>query len=127
MPTYSFRCEACGSKVEHVSSMRAYIDDAPVFIHCNQPMQRFFEFAPGLASANALAGDRHYDGMRAPDGTDISSRTKHRAYMKAKGVTTIDDYSGTWKRDAKERAERLAGEDRSRANDVAQAIAKHGG
>lgn len=40
----------------------------------------------------ALWGDRHYDGMRATDGTDISTRTKHREYMKANGLTTIDDF-----------------------------------
>lgn len=51
--------------------------------------------APARADS-ALWGDRSYEGMRAPDGTDISSRTKHREYMKAKGVTTMDDFKDTW-------------------------------
>ena len=46
--------------------------------------------------SGALWGDSSYDGMRAPDGTDISSRTKHREYMKAHGVTTMDDFKDTW-------------------------------
>jgi hypothetical protein len=46
--------------------------------------------------SGALWGDRSYDGLRAPDGTDISSRTKHRDYMKATGLTTADDFKQTW-------------------------------
>ena len=127
MPTYSFRCPECGTQLEHFSSIHDYVTCPPVFVHCGQHMERFFEFAPGLAVNNALAGDRHYEGLRATDGTDIGSRTKHRAYMKAKGLTTIDDYSETWKRDAKERAERLAGIDPTRKHDVVEAMHKHGG
>ena len=43
-----------------------------------------------------LWSDRSYDGLKAPDGTDISSRTKHRAYMQSRGLTTIDDFKDTW-------------------------------
>ena len=52
---------------------------------------------------SALWGDRNYEGMVAPDGTDISTRTKHRDYMKAAGVTTMDDFKDTW---AKAKVER---------------------
>jgi hypothetical protein len=52
---------------------------------------------------SALWGDRGYEGMVAPDGTDISSRSKHREYMKAKGLTTMDDFKDTW---AKAKVER---------------------
>jgi len=55
------------------------------------------------ADSGALWGDRSYDGMRAPDGTDISTRTKHREYMKAAGVTTMDDFKDTWARAKVER------------------------
>jgi hypothetical protein len=55
--------------------------------------------------AGALWGDRHYDGLRATDGADISTRTKHREYMKRAGLTTVDDFSQTWAkaREARER------------------------
>jgi hypothetical protein len=46
--------------------------------------------------SGALWGDRSYDGLKAPDGTDISSRSKHREYMKATGLTTADDFKQTW-------------------------------
>jgi hypothetical protein len=46
--------------------------------------------------SGALWGDRSYDGLRATDGTDISSRTKHREYMKANGLATMDDFKNTW-------------------------------
>lgn len=55
--------------------------------------------------SGALWGDRSYDGLRAPDGTDISSRTKHRDYMKATGLTTADDFTQTWAQ-AREQRER---------------------
>lgn len=45
---------------------------------------------------STLWGDRNYEGLVAPDGTDISSRTKHREYMKAKGLTTMDDFKDSW-------------------------------
>lgn len=49
-------------------------------------------------------GDSHYDGLRASDGTDLSSRTKHREYMKANGLALADDYKETWANAAKNRA-----------------------
>jgi putative FmdB family regulatory protein len=124
MPTYEFACVSCRERLNHISSISDYVRMPPTFVHCGQKMERFFSIAAGVATSNALAGDRHYEGLRAPDGSDISSRTKHRAYMKAKGLTTVDDYTGTWKRQAQERAERLAGADPGRKHDVAAAIEK---
>jgi hypothetical protein len=71
--------------------------------------------------------DASYEGLRASDGTDISSRAKHRAYMKEHNLTTIDDFKDTWKRHEKQRAALLAGEDPTRKRDIAEAIARHGG
>jgi hypothetical protein len=57
-----------------------------------------------------LYNDRGYDGLVAPDGTDISSRSKHQAYMKANNLTTIDDFKDTWAKAEKARdAYRLHG------------------
>lgn len=53
----------------------------------------------------ALWGDRHYEGMTTTDGKDISSRSKHRQYMRETGMTTFDDYKETF---AKKQAERDA-------------------
>jgi hypothetical protein len=44
----------------------------------------------------ALWNDRSYDGLRATDGTDISSRSKQREYMKVNNLTTVDDFKDTW-------------------------------
>ncbi len=57
----------------------------------------------------ALWNDRHYDGLRATDGTDISSRAKHREYMRVNNLTTADDYTQTWERQAKERQQFFEG------------------
>jgi hypothetical protein len=67
-------------------------------------MERYLSVVPAMSGlANALAGDRHYEGLRAPDGTDIGSRTKHREFMRRHGLTTADDFSGQWTAAAKER------------------------
>jgi hypothetical protein len=50
-----------------------------------------------------LYNDRSYDGLRATDGTDISSRSKHREYMKRNGLTTMDDFKGVWDKARQER------------------------
>lgn len=71
-----------------------------------------------------LWGDRHYDGMRATDGTPIDSRSKHRAYMRDNGLTTADDYKGQWARQGAERAQLFTtgGDHRGRREDVGRAM-----
>ena len=51
---------------------------------------------------NRVHGDLHYTDMRTTEGVDISTRTKHREYMKRTGLTTADDYTQTWA-DAKQK------------------------
>lgn len=73
--------------------------------------------------AGVLWGDRGYDGLRATDGTPIDSRSKHREYMRANGLTTADDFWGEWKQSTKERVERLTtgGDHRGRREDIGRA------
>lgn len=54
-------------------------------------------------NAGMLWNDRGYEGMQATDGADISSRKKHRDYMKRTGLTTVDDFKDSW---AKAQAQR---------------------
>ena len=79
------------------------------FIQMKEPPYELIEVTDDYVSPSradsVLWGDRSYDGMVAPDGTDISSRTKHREYMKAKGLTTMDDFKDSWAQ-AKESRER---------------------
>jgi hypothetical protein len=57
------------------------------------------DYQPDLRTdSGALWGDRSYDGLRATDGTDISTRSKHREYMRANNLTTADDFKQTWDR-----------------------------
>jgi hypothetical protein len=62
-------------------------------------------YEPELRQDGSLWNDRHYENLRATDGTDISSRSKHREYMKRNGLTTADDFTNQWKNDAQKRAE----------------------
>jgi len=84
------------------------------------------DYAPDVARTDgALWGDRHYDGLLASDGADISTRSKQREYMKRHGLTTVDDYSPAhWDKQQTKRNEIAAGNDPSRRHDIARAIAQ---
>ena len=84
------------------------------------------EVTPDFDNSRAkmsVIGDRHYDGLQTIDGVDISTRTKHRAYMKAHNLTTVDDFKDTWRRNEQERIEfRQTGKDPSRKTDMIEAV-----
>lgn len=123
MPTYAFICKKCRRTDEVFMTLGQYVKNAPTFVCCTERMERHINAAPALAGVS----ERHYDGLRAPDGADISTRAKHRAYMKANNVTTADDFTQTWKQAAKERAARIEGHDPTRKRDLIEAVAKLGG
>jgi hypothetical protein len=76
----------------------------------------------GPSLDSALWGDRGYQGLQSPDGTDISSRSKHRAYLKASGLATTDDFRGSWDK-AQERRDHYRQNGGSvSSNDVRRAI-----
>lgn len=70
----------------------------------------------------SLWGDRHYDGLRATDGSDISSRKKHRDYMRKMGYTTADDYKTSWAKAKREREHYMQNGGSVRRQDIAAAI-----
>lgn len=82
--------------------------------------------APGKKGAlnhmGGLWGDRHYDGLRATDGEDISSRKKHREYMRRKGLTTADDYKSSWAKAQREREHYMQNGGSVRKQDIRNAI-----
>lgn len=104
MPTYDYQCSHCGVRDSRYQSISSYVR-APEVPVCDShgPMERRLSVVPAAGLSNALAGDRHYENMRGPNGEDLSSRTKHREFMKATGLTTADDFSSTWKKAAEER------------------------
>lgn len=101
MPTYAYRCPVCDHVEDVIQSISSYCAAPRVPVCTEHPeaiMQRSFSVNHEMSGlANALAGDRHYDGLRASDGTDISSRSKHREYMRRHGLTTASDFTETWK------------------------------
>jgi hypothetical protein len=58
------------------------------------------------------------------DGTVIDSKAKHRAYMRKHGLTTVDDFKGTWENARKERDNFYTGNwgKRERREDLARVI-----
>ncbi len=128
MPTYAYSCKRCNRVDELVRSISDYIHNPCPMFCCGKQMERFFgPSGSDRAVHNPLAGDRHYEGLRAPDGTDISTRTKHREYMKRNGLTTADDFTETWKRAEAERDRYRRGEPGTGAvtrDDIAREFAR---
>ena len=87
MPTYDYKCQVCGAERSIFQSIADYTSAPQRPTCCTPAMERKLSVVPAAAGSYALAGDRHYEGMRATDGTDISSRSKHRAYMKQDAET----------------------------------------
>lgn len=112
MAIYTWLCK-CGEVTETTQGISAYSDPTTKRIpwHCNVAMERMLTVnGSNSALANALAGDRHYDGLVAPDGvTLINSRSKHREYMKKNNLTIASDYTQEWSRAEKDRQQRLKG------------------
>lgn len=105
MPTYDYKCGACGREQAVFQSIGEY-SRAPEVPECHGAMERKLAVVPAMSGlANALAGDRHYDGLQAHDGTDISSRTKHREFMKRNNLTMTSDFTNSWKDNEKQRTE----------------------
>jgi hypothetical protein len=80
------------------------------------------EVAPGKVEAFEVGADHDdtprstgdlgkfaYDNLQATDGTDISSRTKRREYMKRHGITDYSDFAGAREQAAKEKENFLSG------------------
>ena len=87
---------------------KSYLEEVPL---------NYYTPRRNLSDTDALISERHYDGMRATDGTDISTRAKHRDYMRRNNLTTIDDYTEEWanaprKRELEQQKERREAIDR---------------
>lgn len=123
MPTYNYSCQHCGHEDEIFQSIGEYCRQ-PVRLACPEhgPMERKLTVNAFSGLANALAGDRHYDGLQASDGADISTRTKHREYMKQKDLCMASDYKQTWKDAAKAREAIRTGVDPTRKSDVREIV-----
>lgn len=77
-----------------------------------------------LNHLGGLWGDRHYDGLQATDGADISTRKKHRDYMRKMGYATADDFKGQWDKSQRERERYFQHGGSVRKQDIAEAIRK---
>jgi len=112
MAIYTWLCK-CGAVEETVQSIGEYSNPETKRTpwHCNLPMERMLTVnGSNSALAHALAGDRHYDTIMAPDGvTRLDTRSKHREYMRQHNLTIAEDYKGEWAKAEVKRKERFAG------------------
>ena len=69
-----------------------------------EPIEVSDDWRNTLPRAQTATEELIYGGVRATDGTDISSRTKRREWMKQNNLADADDFKGVWERAEKERA-----------------------
>lgn len=77
--------------------------------------------APGPEEKVHFLTDTPFDGLRATDGTDISTRKRHVEYMRAHGLTLMSDFKETWANAEKQRMQLKtpgAGGDRERRREA---------
>ena len=80
---------------------------------------------PSREAGYMVMGDQFYDGQQAPDGSDVSTRSKHREYMKRSGMVTFDDYASTFAKEQSRRDAYHSGERGSvNRSDIERTIAK---
>lgn len=71
-----------------------------------------------------IISDAHYDGTRATDGTDISTRRRHQEYMHATGYAVSSDFKETWAKARTEKEAFYSGTSTSHAKSVESAVDK---
>lgn len=50
-----------------------------------------------------IAAGALYDGQRALDGTDVSTRRRFNEYLRTRGLAMADDFKGQWQQAAQKR------------------------
>ena len=82
------------------------------------------EYQPESRALDApIITDRWYEGQAALDGTDIGSRAKREAYMKAKGLVDANDFSQSYF--DRQRAEKARADAKERRADVIETYRRH--
>jgi hypothetical protein len=82
-----------------------------------------YQAAPRSNTDAALWNDRLYQ-----DGNDaIKSRSQHRDYMRQHGLTTVDDFSGQWRKNEEQRIKVRQGIDPTRRDAIQRSIQKLNG
>lgn len=79
-----------------------------VYTEGGRPLAQPYEAGADWRNVSASTGDLgkfEYSNLQATDGTDISSRTKRNAYMKATGVADVRDFTETTRKAAEARQE----------------------
>ena len=73
-----------------------------------------------------VIGDSHYEGLTGPQGEDVSTRTKHREFLKSSGLAMADDFKGEWATaEAQRQRFREGASDRERRTQVDRAFYDH--
>jgi hypothetical protein len=74
--------------------------------------------------AGVLWGDLNYANITGPMGEDLSTRSKHRAYMKEKGLSMTCDWTNEWEAARKKREEfyTTGGDHKARREQVERAV-----
>ncbi len=77
--------------------------------HLPEPIEVDLGWSDAPRLAQTPTEEILYGKTQATDGTDLSSRRKHREYMKRNGLAMTSDYQEHWKKAGAERDRAYAG------------------
>jgi hypothetical protein len=75
-----------------------------------EPVDLNADWSDTTRSTGHKSEEEIYGRTVATDGTDLSTRTRHREYMRANGLSMASDFTEHWKQADKQRAAIQAGE-----------------
>ena len=97
MPTYTYVCRSCDKTVERITTIANYVANSQMTCStCLNTLER-------VILAPMIQRDKSWTDLRATDGADISSRNKHREYMKKNNLIPFDEAQSDFKEAQKTR------------------------
>lgn len=92
MPQYLYQCHKCNADIERFCSIKEYaLNPVQKCPNCQTKATRVIE--PPM-----IQREKTWANLTTVDGEDISSRTKHREYMKRNNLVPFDDYKEHWEK-----------------------------
>lgn len=75
-----------------------------------EPIEVSEGYEPEVRTGGHKSEEEVYGKLVATDGTDISTRRRHREYMQRNGLTVSEDYKEAWQKARAERIQHLTPE-----------------
>jgi len=89
----------------------------------SEPIEVSEDYVGEVRDGHRRSEEEIYGKITATDGTDLSTRKRHRDYMKANGLALADDYKNTWAK-AEQRRQEYARGNTGQGKQIREAVAR---